>query len=303
VKMDVLLLILIKFALGDIVWGTCDNWSYKDIENWGNVKCTVPNSCASGLLQCPININSKKVDTTGTLKRLTFEKYNPGLVYLTNNGHNIDGNLTEGSIGMDGSKYQVSGFHFHTSSETHIENKTLALTLHIIHSLNVGNAGNVKVIILSLLFKIGETMPLLSPIFGALPLIQNVSDTTSVQFGGFQQIFDKLTANYEDSYYSYDGSLTSPPCSEPVKWIVFDKDFEISQNDHDMIFKVLGDDVRPIQRNLTSVDFFQSSGTSTGSIVLGITLGVIVVAVFGVFLLLILRWRKNPNKNYSKLLD
>ncbi len=184
-------------------------WGYSGTEgprHWGELSEDFA-PCTDGQEQSPINIDNP---TKADLADIVFN-YRPSALNIVNNGASVQVNYDPGSsIAWDGAVYQLVQFHFHTPSEHTVKGKTYALELHLVHRSAEG-----KLAVVGVLVDIGAENPAFASIWDHLP-----------SEAGAEQIVEGVTINAGDllpqtkSYFTYDGSLTTPPCTEGVKWFV-----------------------------------------------------------------------------------
>jgi carbonic anhydrase len=157
---------------------------------------------------------------------------------MENNGHTIELIPVEANntITLDGADYVVRQFHFHSPSEHTLDGKHFPLELHIVHKDRQGNLA-----VVGLLFDLGEENTALQEMFANIPddahggiELESPIDL-SVFFSGNETI------------YRYDGSLTTPPCSEGVKWNVSAQIMGVSKTQLDAFEAVYSGNNRPVQ--------------------------------------------------------
>jgi len=207
------------------------NWGYEGDhgpEHWGEFA----SECANGKNQSPVNIESA---TDADLKGLQFD-YEGKVISLLNNGHTLQTSL-EGSntLKVDGKAFELKQFHFHTPSENHVDGKEYPLEAHFVHSDEQGNLAVVAVF-----FKLGESNSTLAKLLQNIPSKdQNIA--IKVPFDA-----DALIPS-DKEYYRFSGSLTTPPCSEGVRWLVLKDVQSISPEQVKQFANVMGENNRPIQ--------------------------------------------------------
>ncbi|HEY5673636.1 MAG TPA: carbonic anhydrase [Malonomonas sp.] len=161
--------------------------------------------CGEGQQQSPINI----VDTVeADLPELTFN-YVATNLELVNNGHTIKANYAPGSsIRVGGDEYKLLQFHFHSLSENAVDGKLFPVEAHLVHANSAG-----ELAVVGVLFDEGAANPLLEKLWRYTPSRANstmaVASTISVT--------ELLPASAD--YYGFSGSLTTPPCTEGVRWM------------------------------------------------------------------------------------
>lgn len=216
---------------------THEHWGYdgKDSpEHWSKLNPEYA-ACGTGHTQSPINIaNAKRED----LPALQFN-YNAVPLSIVNNGHTIMVNYSPGSTLTVGDKtYTLQQFHFHHPSENHINGKKYDLEAHLVHTDANGN-----IAVVAILFKEGNTpSPLLDTLWNNVsPEKAKVVEVSSVSIN----VKDLLPSSI--GYYTYAGSLTTPPCTEGVTWYVFKMPVSISKAQVEAFSKLYKHDNRPIE--------------------------------------------------------
>ena len=195
--------------------------------------------CEAGSNQSPINIEERSiVTTTKGLDKIKF-KYSTKAKCVKNNGHTVQVNVEDGSsIKVDGIKFDLKQFHFHTPSENRIEGKSFPLEAHFVH---VSESG--KLAVVALMFENGKENRAIKKIWNHMS--DNVGETSGC---GTDKVGPKDFLPSNKKYYRFDGSLTTPPCSEGVRWFVLQKYSHISKEQVKKFAEVIGgNDNRPIQ--------------------------------------------------------
>ena len=215
---------------------TKTQWGYsgdKGPSNWGELDKKYA-MCIEGKHQSPINITDS---VASDLNPLIFNKGASATTFI-NNGHTVQANIAKGnSLNVDGSTYNLLQYHFHTPSENAIDGKSYPMEMHLVHANEDGNLAVVGV-----MFEVAKKRNKeLMTILRALPL--NAEDENSFEKG--VKGYDLLPITQE--YYRFDGSLTTPPCSEGVKWFVMKKPVSISDGQLKQIQDVIGKNNRPLQ--------------------------------------------------------
>ncbi|MDX2254973.1 MAG: carbonic anhydrase [Pseudanabaenaceae cyanobacterium bins.39] len=216
------------------------HWGYGGSENptqWGQLSKDFA-LCELGKSQSPINITNASV-VAGIPSKIKFN-YLPSNLEIVNNGHTIQVNYDKGSsVVIDNEKYELVQFHFHTPSEHNINGKAYAMELHLVHrSLSSG-----KLAVVGVMIKNGESNPLIASIWENIPPTQTTKRVRDRQINAAELLPEKK------SYYSYNGSLTTPPCSEGVSWNVLTEPVTFSESQIDEFQKIYQVDARPIQPN------------------------------------------------------
>lgn len=188
------------------------HWGYtghEGPENWGSLS-TDYSLCKSGKSQSPINITSNVTVESGDLEKIGFD-YNTGISSVINNGHTIQVNFDEGSsISVDGIKFPLIQFHFHTPSENQIDGKNFPLEGHFVHATKDGSLA-----VVALMFEDGAENPFIKKVWAKMPHKTGGKESLII---GASEVNALLPQNKD--YYRFSGSLTTPPCSEGVRWLV-----------------------------------------------------------------------------------
>jgi carbonic anhydrase len=198
-----------------------------------------------GLAQSPINIIS---DSTVTDRNQFIAiKFNTGITVVENLGHTIQLDFKEGSTLIAGGKtYSSRQFHFHTPSEHMIDGMTFPLEMHIVNVLKDSNAQkSPQYLVVGLLFKMGRENKFIKEFLNAIPA-EEKKDTLPPDMANLEDLFNAIPKNALSGYYSYRGSLTTPPYSETVDWFVKKYIFEASAEQINTIEKMEGDNARHV---------------------------------------------------------
>jgi carbonic anhydrase len=191
-------------------------------------------TCGVGKHQSPIDIKgAKKAD----LPAIQFA-YQPGPLKIVNNGHTIQVTPPPGSsITVGDHKYELVQFHFHTPSEEAIAGKRAPLVAHFVHRDANGNLAVVGV-----LFDVGAENAPLKPVFAKMP----AKPDTDVTLDDVK-LDPTAVLPAKRGYYEFEGSLTTPPCSEGVRWLVLQKHSTLSKAQLTAFQKLYPDNARPLQ--------------------------------------------------------
>jgi carbonic anhydrase len=191
-------------------------------------------TCGTGKQQSPIDIaKADKAD----LPAINF-KYQASPLHIVNNGHTIQVSLSPGStITIADHSYGLVQFHFHTPSEEAIHGKHHALVAHFVHKDADG-----KLAVVAVLFDVGKSNAVLAPVLANMPREEGPERT----FEGTSLNPSKLLPS-KRGYYEFEGSLTTPPCSEGVRWFVLKQPVTLSQQQLDDFRKLYPRNARPTQ--------------------------------------------------------
>lgn len=188
--------------------GEKPHWGYsgeEGPEHWGNLSAEY-SVCGSGKNQSPINL-SGMIDAR--LPALKFA-YATGATEILNNGHTVQANFAPGStLTVAGHEFELKQVHFHAPSENRIDGKSFPMEGHLVHADKDGNLAVVAV-----MYREGKDSPAIAKLWGQMP--QKTGDKAALNA---QLKADELLPKNR-AYYRFNGSLTTPPCSEGVMWLV-----------------------------------------------------------------------------------
>ncbi len=201
---------------------------------WGQLKPEF-STCATGSRQSPIDIRSGiKVD----LEPIQFD-YRPSSFGVIDNGHTIQVNVAGGNaIEVQGRRYDLVQFHFHRPSEERINGRQFDMVAHLVHKDPEGRLAVVAV----LLDRGGPAQPLIQTVWNNLPLERD----SEVSVRGDIDMNNLLPADRR--YFTYMGSLTTPPCSEGVLWLVLQQPVPLAQDQIGVFSKLYPMNARPVQQ-------------------------------------------------------
>jgi carbonic anhydrase len=193
-------------------------------------------ACGTGKNQSPIDIRTRDVHGQG-LPALVFN-YKAGPLHIVDNGHSIQVNVEPGSSLRVGDKtYQLVQFHFHHPSEERINGKTSDMVTHLVH-----RDSNGKLAVVAVLLNTGKANPTIDALWSHLPKEkEHEADFKDVRINAAAL----LPANH--GYFTYTGSLTTPPCSEGVRWIVLKSPSSLSKDEIATFAAAYPNNARPVQ--------------------------------------------------------
>src|ERR1700758_2264634 len=212
------------------------HWSYDGQtgpSHWGDLSAQFA-PCKSGHRQSPIDIEgTQKAD----LPAIQFD-YKATPLHIIDNGHTIMINYAPGSSIRVGDKwYELKQFHFHRPSEEKIKGKRYGMVVHLVHAAQDGS-----VAVVAVLLQQGGDNALIDELWGDLPKEKNQ-----------EELLDNVQINVsallpaDRGYYTFLGSLTTPPCPENVTWYVLKHPATVSAGELREYSKLSRDDARPTQ--------------------------------------------------------
>lgn len=212
------------------------HWSYSGAggpDHWSELEPAFA-PCKMGEYESPIDIEGA---TKSDLAALQFA-YQPSPLTFVDNGHTLMVNYAAGSeLTLRGKKYQLKQFHFHHPSEEHISGKPFEMVVHLVHADDQGHLA-----VVASLVKPGRENPLLATLWKNIPHEKEKPETRS-----------EVTIQASDllpdtrGYYEFQGSLTTPPCTEGVEWFVLKTPIEASTAQIDTFARIYPNNARPVQ--------------------------------------------------------
>jgi len=212
------------------------HWSYGPHggpTEWGQLDPAYA-TCKLGKFQSPIDIRGAN---PADLPAIRFD-YKASPLKVIDNGHTIQVNYAPGSsIEVGGTRYELLQFHFHKPSEEKVEGKAYAMVAHLVHKSADG-----KLAVVAVLLDQGGTSPTIDAIWKNLPKEKEKEATVA---GVTIDVAKLLPANR--GYYAFEGSLTTPPCSEDVRWLVLKTPVKIASAQVAAFGKLYPMNARPTQ--------------------------------------------------------
>ena len=227
-----------KIAMADNTHGADVHWSYEGEngpQTWGKLKPEF-NLCALGKRQSPINIEEGST-LVGPAEPLQFS-YTPSNGTVVNNGHTIQVDVQgENTITVRGSSYRLLQFHFHTPSEEQINFKRTAMVAHLVHKNDEG-----QLAVVAVLLQAGAANPVIDKVWTYMPLDAGDRVRMPKDLLNLNEILPT-----DQRYYQFMGSLTTPPCTEGVLWLVLKQPVQISKAQYRLFTQLYPNNARPVQ--------------------------------------------------------
>ena len=210
-------------------------WGYggsEGPEHWGCLSDEY-RPCSEGMEQSPVNITGW---VPGPGAHIAFD-YRTRATAARNNGHTVYLDFAAGNLlDVAGQRYELQGIHHHSPGEHQLDGESFAAELHLVHQ---DTAGNLAVV--GLLFRQGDPSPLVQALLDAAP---PTGVSVALSYGPDAADYVPNTLGY----FGYDGSLTTPPCTEGVRWIVMQSIGTVSQEQAQQLQKLThGRNNRPVQ--------------------------------------------------------
>jgi carbonic anhydrase len=200
---------------------------------WGRLKPEY-SLCAKGQRQSPIDIRD---GIALDLEPLQID-YKPSGFGVIDTGHTVQVNLAPGNaIEVNGRRYALQQFHFHRPSEARINGRQFEMDVQLVHRDAEGRTA-----VLAVLLERGSAQPLLQTVWNHLPLEKQEENAARTLIDPAQLLPS------DGRYYTFMGSLTTPPCSEGVLWLVMQQPLQVSAQQIDIFARLYPMNARPIQR-------------------------------------------------------
>jgi len=210
-------------------------WAYSGLgapENWSKLPGNA--TCGNGKRQSPIDIRGGiRVD----LEQIGFD-YRPTQFRITDTGRTVQVDVAEGNnISVLGRQWQLVHIQFHRPSEARVNGKTYEMSAHLVHRDYANNLA-----IIAVLMERGMEHPVIQALWNHMPLDTGMS----VEPPNVAIDLTKLLPERRE-YYTYMGSLTAPPCTENVLWMVFKEPIMVSPEQIGIFARLYPHNARPVQ--------------------------------------------------------
>ncbi|KAK9921016.1 hypothetical protein M0R45_029571 [Rubus argutus] len=220
--------------------------SEKGPKYWGELR-NEWEACKNGKLQSPVDLLNQVVQVRPNKGEIKL-KYKPSNATIRNRGHDISvqWNVGDaGSIEINGTDYFLQQCHWHSPSEHTIEGKRFDMELHMVHLIPDATVEN-NIVVVAYLYKVGKPDKFL------LKLSKDINTMIDVKEERHRGVVDPRDARKGGSkFYKYIGSLTVPPCTEGVTWIVHKKLTTVSREQVELLREAVHDfaelNARPLQ--------------------------------------------------------
>ncbi|MCW2316554.1 carbonic anhydrase [Rhodoblastus acidophilus] len=210
------------------------HWAYEGhggADEWGKLDSKFQ-ACAVGAEQSPIDLKKATKADIGTLQI----GWTPEANKIVNNGHTIQLNVAGASTAqLDGEAFVLKQYHFHTPSEHALSGARTDMEVHFVHANAAG-----KLAVVGVFMKAGAAHKGFSAIMAAAPKAEGEAALAAA-------IDPKSFLPKTKARFRYEGSLTTPPCSEIVDWNVFEQPVEVAESDIRAFVNLFPMNARPLQ--------------------------------------------------------
>jgi carbonic anhydrase len=191
-------------------------------------------ACAEGKEQSPVDIPASAPINPAAI----VFNYQPSALKIGNNGHTIQVDYAPGSsIQIEGKTYNLAQFHFHAMSEHTFNGHHRPLEIHFVHKSDDGEWA-----VVGIMLNPGAENAAYAPVFNNLPAQAGDPQTIS---GVTVNAAEMLPTSQR--YYRYEGSLTTPPCTEGINWFVLTRPVQVSEAQIKAFEQIYDNNYRPVQ--------------------------------------------------------
>jgi len=228
----VLLFLILVATAGNAAAEADVHWMYSGEhgpEHWGELSEAFI-ACSAGKSQSPIDI----VDPIDADLDPIVLAYRGSTTAVVNNGHTLQINAgPDNSLELNGQTFELLQFHLHSPSEHRIRGESFALEAHFVHKNDRG-----ELAVVAVLFREGARNPGIAKIEASAPAKAGMSEALDTRIASFD-ILPKNTAHYR-----YAGSLTTPPCTEGVQWLVVEAIGSVAREQVQKFVEIIGENAR-----------------------------------------------------------
>ena len=214
------------------------HWSYDGEggpEHWAELRPEYA-TCGKGQRQSPIAIDDGET-LQGPAEPIDFH-YRASLGSVTNNGHSIEVKVYgDNNITVRGTTFQLVQMHFHHPAEERVNGQTYPMVAHLVHRSDSG-----QLAVVAVLLDVGEANPLIDKVWTYIPLDVNDTVRTPPDLIHLAEILPG-----DQRYYQFFGSLTTPPCTEGVLWLVLKQPVTLSRDQLRLFTQLFPHNARPVQ--------------------------------------------------------
>ncbi|MBP3996458.1 carbonic anhydrase family protein [Pseudomonas koreensis] len=222
------------------VFASDAHWSYQGNHgpaHWGELGNAL---CASGTHQSPINVQMKALHPQKGDKQALSIHYGEAALTVVNNGHTIQATVPEGeTVRFQNTEYHLAQFHFHTPSEHQRNGSSYPMEMHLVNKDATG-----QLLVIGVMVKEGRKNTELASLWQHLPKTQG--EETTLSASDAPNLGKLLPAASHHLFYK--GSLTTPPCTEGVQWVLIEQPIEMSKSQINQFRKLFPKNNRPVQK-------------------------------------------------------
>ena len=225
-------------AIASIASGAGVSWTYSGAtgsSHWKSIDPVNYSTCVDGSAQSPINI------VNPIKKNLTNLKFNyiKGEAGIFNNGHTVEAEplgSEKSTVTINGTPYTFAQFHFHAPSEHEVNGLHYPVEVHFVHKTDAG-----KLAVVGVFIKSGKESAAWKAFTDKITIASGDPEDTKIEMD-WAKLLPTLTETVR-----YEGSLTTPGCTEGVKWNVFTSPITMSQAQINQFLEAYSGNNRPVQ--------------------------------------------------------
>lgn len=199
--------------------------------NWASIDEAY--AACGGSQQSPIDLAAD--DEAEDAKDIEFD-YSDAPATLFDTGHGVQVNIEGGTLTIDGKAFALKQFHFHTPSEHTLGGTSYPAEVHLVHAADDG-----ELAVIGVFFEEGAASDFLTPVWEDLDDFGDIQDADPVTMNVANMLPSDRTT------YTYSGSLTTPPCSETVRWHVLEQPLTMSAEQLQTLTALYDGNNRPVQ--------------------------------------------------------
>jgi carbonic anhydrase len=231
---------LLSTAHGNEIDESNHSWGYEGGTgplHWGEMEQDHEKHlmCREGVRQSPIDFNH----VPGLKLDRLHSHYSKTPINLINNSHTILLKYEQGSyVEWEGEKFELIQVHFHHPSEHTVNGKVFPMEIHFMHK-----SGDHEYIVIGVFAEYGKPNNTIQKLWDHIPIKVDKEFLVKNHFINAETLFPSVK-----DYFMYNGSLTTPPCSENVTWFLFEEPKELSQKQVEHFQKFIDHNARPVQK-------------------------------------------------------
>ncbi|WP_079476261.1 carbonic anhydrase [Marinococcus halophilus] len=213
-------------------------WSYKGEtgpEHWGSLDADYT-TCTEGESQSPVNLREAETKRGSADVQMNYEPTN---FTINNDGHTIlaEPENANNTLTYDGEEYTLSQFHFHAPSEHQLNGDYEDMELHLVHESSEG-----EIVVSAFMLEEGGGTTFPSSFWDKMPSSETEAPASSENRLDLEELLP-----FSETNFQYEGSLTTPPCTEGVNWIVYGEPVSVSSDQLKEFQQIYDDNHRPVQ--------------------------------------------------------
>lgn len=212
-------------------------WSYVGLSgprHWSEISPKF-SLCGRGAEQSPVDLETRKRQLNHDLR----VNYKDTPLHFVDNGHTLQEAVEPGSHILVGRrKSELVQFHYHTPSENHVDGTEYPLELHFVHKDAKGQLSVIAVMV-----ELGEANSEVEQFVNLFPHSHEEVLKSQITVHPAALMPKSL------DYYGFLGSLTTPPCTEGVRWMVLKETISMSARQIASFEHLHGANARPVQRH------------------------------------------------------